>query len=127
MDAYLIFIALISGILSVPIALIEISLIRHYILQHQGADNIPFLEKNEKKINVIIRKFRKKIFSGEINNMEIVSLRKKINYFYVYNVHHFIFSLLEISKLIKLLVSVGYFKTPGSNLCVKVIIILMPL
>ncbi len=80
MDAYLIFIALISGLLSVPIALIEISLIRHYILQHQGADNIPFLEKNEKKINVIIRKFRKKIFSGEINNMEIVSLRKKINF-----------------------------------------------
>jgi|GEM_PF-5003780 len=78
MSTILLIIALVSGVLNIPIALIEISIIRRFILFNQGLDKVPPLTKDEKKINILIRNFRKEIFSKEKQNANFSYLRKKI-------------------------------------------------
>ena len=81
MDAYLLFISLGSGVISVAIVLIEIGVVRRFILSNQDIEKVPKTtdRDTDKIINKHIKEFRKFVLSKQGKEFEaLTSIRKKL-------------------------------------------------
>ena len=81
MDAYLLFISLGSGIVSVAIVLAEIGVVRRFIFSNQDVEKVPKVTSKDadKIINKHIKEFRKFVLSKKGKEFEaLTSLRKKL-------------------------------------------------